>query len=212
MGEARRRHQEMMEMRATEREPMWSPRPLVGYRMWDISLNGLVGRTGYTWPSPQLRAECRRNRYGQKAWDGAPHRKDDEGCVGLCGVNAYRTADIMVSESMNHPVGFRPGRPVLNTRGAVPSGAYGVVSMWGRVIEHNRGYRSEHARTVGVVVVTNTWAGAIVGSDGLALLFVDPFLAFRDDSIWDPIPLDRHDPAAARTAMVDALETIGGNQ
>jgi len=209
LGEVRRRYQEL---RDAETEPSWSPTPLVGYRFWDVTVAGLTGRRGFTWPEPVLHAECRRSMRGQKAWGEAPHRRDEGGCRGLCGVNAYGNAAHLVAEAMKHPVGFGPGRPDLPHRRPIPSGAYGVVSMWGRVIEHRLGYRSEWARVTGVVVVTNTWAGTIVGSGALPRFFEDPFEAFIDRTVWDPISLDRSDPSAVRTTMIRALETIGGSQ
>lgn len=211
-AEARRRWETRSDDRLrSDTGPLWSPTPLVGYRMWDVTLSGLVGRTGYRWPSPVLEAECRRNLRGQKVWNGAPHRRDEDGCRGLCGVNAFREAERLVADAMNHPVGFRPGRQVLEHRGVIPSGAYGAVSMWGRVIEHELGYRSQRARTMGVIVVTNTWAGAIVGEGPLTRFFDDPFETFRDREAWMPISLDRTDPAAARTTMTETLEMIGGS-
>ncbi len=61
-------------------EPMWSPTPIIGYRMWQMHPNGIVGATGYRWPTPSLSAVCRQRRSNPKP--GAPHRRTDSACAG----------------------------------------------------------------------------------------------------------------------------------
>lgn len=107
--------------------------PIVGWRAWDLTdeapdgpLLYAVGASEEAWrPGRAMEARCalphvlRRGR--------ASHRAPDPGCV--CGIYATRSPSSFVRR--------RPAWP--------PPTVVGTVSLWGRVIEHESGWRAASA-------------------------------------------------------------------
>ncbi len=138
----RRRFEPGAEPEATG--PMWSPTAIVGYRMWRFRPHGVFGATGYRWATERITAQCRRYRDGIR--HGAPHLESEGRCPARCGINAYAapTALVRAADRRRRP-GIKPsGFPLRE-------GLYGVVSLWGRVVEHEDGYRAQHAMVIGLV-------------------------------------------------------------
>ena len=113
-------------------EEAWSPTPVLGYRIWAMSDNGLHGvRT--RWREPSMRAEC-----GATAdRDGIPHSDGRCGRLG-CGIYAAKSATRLLDEFA----------PALRSTFAV-----GLIALSGKVVEHEHGYRGAEATVIALVAV-----------------------------------------------------------
>ena len=123
-------------------EPMWSPTPIVGYRVWTLKADGVYGSVGHRWAAPTLTAQCMERGSGDPA--GAPHLASQGACRAGCGVNAFSTPASLVrsARSFAAPRVFAgPAWPV-----------FGAVGLSGRVVEHGDGYRGQHARVIALVL------------------------------------------------------------
>jgi hypothetical protein len=107
--------------------------PIVGFRAWRLVLDPEGPRIAPTtprpvWPPREAPAATCSGAHTRLylVFDptATPHRCPDEGCT--CGWHAMRDASTLV----------RPGGPAA---------VVGQVSLWGKVIEHARGWRAEHA-------------------------------------------------------------------
>ena len=56
----------------------------------------------------------------------------------------------------------------------LPEGLYGAVSLSGRVVEHDDGYRAQHARVIGLVLPIDTTVWATIDPDAIERTFVEP--------------------------------------
>ncbi len=100
-------------------ERVFTTEPIVGHREWDLThshrLAGIVSRA--EWPAGEaVRARCSEH---------PEHRAPEPDCD--CGLYAERELI-----GWKHPDGRLPS-------------AYGTVALWGRVIEHENGWRAEYA-------------------------------------------------------------------
>jgi hypothetical protein len=142
---------------------MWSPWPIIGYRVWTLRHQGIYGGAAFRWEQASLVAECRIPKRLRRP--GAPHTLEDEVCAGRCGINAYADPFDVVADSRLAPIRL-PGERTADAR-ARANRLYGVVSLSGKVIEHSDGYRAERAVVRGLVfpddgvVRTTTDPGAI---------------------------------------------------
>jgi hypothetical protein len=107
--------------------------PILGFRAWRLVVSSDGPRIGPTtprpvWPPREAPAATCTGTHTRlyMVFDptAAPHRSPDQGCT--CGWHAVRDASTLV----------RPGGP---------AGVVGQVSLWGKVIEHARGFRAEFA-------------------------------------------------------------------
>jgi hypothetical protein len=104
--------------------------PIIGYRVWRWKAAGLKSLNGEPWfPGKPLAAECRAMNRGTTAGRAeAAHDANDapqEKC--RCGVYA--------SKSLEY----------LHTTGYERYGICGEVYLWGTVVEHELGWRAQHA-------------------------------------------------------------------
>jgi len=157
--------------------------PVVGWRLWQISQpsavtldaatldrmaraheegrNPFVGlaaarlcalATDLRWDTPVMDARCEYARFA--GWGSflsplapMPEPHDTPGRDCRCGVWALKSR-----ESMYERIGQLALRPP-------PSGlviAFGQVQLWGRIVEHESGYRGQHARPLDVQLVGKT--------------------------------------------------------
>ena len=95
--------------------------PIVGHRVWQWFDDGLRSLNGEPWaPGKPLEASCRvLSPEGVRLAHHAPQAK----C--MCGVYAAKEM------------------PHLQQKGYIRWGICGEVSLWGRVVEHTRGWRAE---------------------------------------------------------------------
>lgn len=153
---------------------MWSPEPVIGYRYWRIDLDGLHGIRGVRWDEPRLRARCR-PRQGIAAEGEVPHAEGECGWP-PCGIYALADPRDLVTRYGDDSAWSRlvvPDRPLLEP------GAFGVVALSGRVIEHERGYRAARAEVRGLVVVEPRALAVVADPDEVRRVFRDPLLGIR---------------------------------
>jgi hypothetical protein len=107
-----------------------SVEPITGWRVWDLSdsapggpLLHPVGSGVDIWP-PGRPVEARCGASPLLTWSRRPHDAPDPAC--RCGIHGARSL-----EEIERP---RPAYP--------PPTVVGSVSLWGRVIEHERGWRA----------------------------------------------------------------------
>jgi hypothetical protein len=114
---------------------------LTAYRAWDVKSNGLlVGQHVHeTWPPYEaMQARCTEPIMG-----GDPHLQDGKYLPAPifkcgCGVHAHKTIEatrtrLRTLEAHNY----------FNSM--ISTWVWGTVKLWGRVIEHEHGYRAEYA-------------------------------------------------------------------
>lgn len=129
----------------------WSPSPVTGYRVWAVVDNRLQGATGHVWDTPELDAECGRSRANRDL----PHT--DHHCSSFghgCGIYAAKD----------------PGRLEEGNSTWV----LGVVHLFGKVVEHEHGYRAARARVVAVAAQAEGRLLATCQPDLVAELYADP--------------------------------------
>lgn len=132
----------------------WSPTPVLGYRIWDLRMEGLFG-VRVRWERPELDAVCKLS-----VSDGEiPHTDGRCGRLG-CGVYAAKdVGSLLRSFVAGKQSGF----------------AVGLVGMSGKVVEHERGYRAAHAAVLALVVAGS--ANLVFTDDPalIAKIFDDPW-------------------------------------
>lgn len=104
--------------------------PVVGYRVWHWDATGLKSLNGEPWlPGQTLSAVCRAGANGFiSGLARVTHDPDELPCFKCtCGVYAAKTTEHL------RQCGYRR------------FGVYGEVSLWGTVVEHKRGWRSQFA-------------------------------------------------------------------
>jgi hypothetical protein len=101
--------------------------PIVGYRVWTLSTMGLKSLCGEQWhPAQSLKARCRASAVvGRAEVVHDAHDVPQANCT--CGIYAVKTLD--------H---FR-------SAGYERFGICGEVFLWGKVVEHELGYRAQFA-------------------------------------------------------------------
>jgi len=105
--------------------------PIIGYRIWQWDAAGLRSLNGELWfPRQPLSAVCRADRTGSISGLSKPAAHDAAELPNLkctCGVYAAKTIEHI------RKCGYRK------------FGVRGEVYLWGRVVEHERGWRAEFA-------------------------------------------------------------------
>ena len=107
----------------------WSPVPVLGFRIWDLRPTGFYGFREH-WHHHTLGAYCPTTNTSQEV----PHT---DGSCGEppCGIYAAKDVVVLLSENSGHQI----------ERLAV-----GMVGMAGKVVEHERGYRSQEATVLAI--------------------------------------------------------------
>ncbi|HSR14153.1 MAG TPA: hypothetical protein VLL51_00270 [Gemmatimonadales bacterium] len=148
----------------------WSPDPILGFRYWRIDVDGLRGVRGHRWAQPQLEAVCRWGRPGP-----APHLSGECGRP-PCGVYALKEPGALVSAFGRDSTWSRllwEETPLLEP------GAYGVVALSGRIVEHERGYRAARASVRALVVVGVRSIAVVADRRRIGRMFADPYPNIR---------------------------------
>jgi hypothetical protein len=105
----------------------WSPRPVLGYRIWGVGKEALHG-VKMPWEGRTLVATC----LSQGGDEEIPHTDGRCGRLG-CGVYAAKTVDPLYVE--------------FDVRG-IGDVALGLVALSGKVVDHDEGYRAAEATVV----------------------------------------------------------------
>ena len=113
----------------------WSPGLVLGFRTWD--LRGRLFGAWKAWDRPEYEARCLSERTGSDAGE-VPHT---DGRCGPppCGLYCFKEPEQLLA-AFGVPRGS--SRCVL-----------GLVSLSGKVVEHERGYRAQKVRVLAAVVV-----------------------------------------------------------
>lgn len=126
--------------------------PLIGYRVWNVFPNGLMCGQSYAepWPPYQaMAARCGFTKSAEHVHDGCWAAPPVYRCG--CGIHALKRIDTaelrVIEESLASRSGY--GMTVYTSvydDYAPPMGrVWGSIKFWGRVIEHEIGYRAEFA-------------------------------------------------------------------
>ena len=131
----------------------WSPRPVLGYRLWGVSEEELHG-VKMPWKSRTLNATClTRGDSGE-----IPHSDGRCGRLG-CGVYAAKTVDPLYKE--------------FDVWG-MTNVALGLVALTGKVVEHEEGYRAAEATVVALGATLDGHLMLTADPDEIDAMFADP--------------------------------------
>jgi hypothetical protein len=161
----RRRSDEMDGSRTgSSQEPnlYWSPYEIIGFRVWTIDDNRLHG-VQVPWREVSMEARC----LSTGSRFGVPHSDGRCGDVG-CGIYVSKTFDDL------HPVDIRSYR-----RGY----AIGIVSIGGRVVEHDAGYRAQRATILALSAGKANRHIRIAQVSAIERLLQDPEAAITEYSV-----------------------------
>jgi hypothetical protein len=115
--------------------------PVVGYRVWQWDAAGLKSLNGELWLASQpLSAVCRADKNGSIAGLSKTTHNSGESPYFNC------TCGVYAARSIEH----------LHRCGYGKFGVHGEVYLWGRVVEHERGWRAEFAYPKAFFLVPNT--------------------------------------------------------
>ncbi len=138
--------------------PLWSPIPVLAYRMWRLR-DGRLHGVRSAWNGPALEAHCLGGGRIEGRLVGVPHTNGECGNP-PCGIYAYCAPQGLIGNL------------------AQPGHAVGLVALSGKVVEHERGYRAQFARVVALAVSAGgvihygadpSWVnGVFAGSDPAA--------------------------------------------
>jgi len=142
--------------------------PIIGWRRWSVEMfgNELRSNNGVRWtPYEKLTAECKKI---------PSFFEPTTGCKGVhctCGIYAYKT-----------PEEAKFGENAPRNLGTGSTDCWGEVYLWGRVIEHEKGWRAQYAypksfvdsgiarqlaTVYGCKVIQDTWEAKAKGSSCL---------------------------------------------
>jgi hypothetical protein len=166
----------------------WSPRPVLGFRFWDM--RGRLHGAWRAWDHPCREARCITGRTERDDGD-VPHT---DGRCGHppCGIYAFKEPAQLLG-AFELPEGSR--RYV-----------YGLVALSGKVVEHERGYRARRAAVVAAVVVGRGRLVRVEGLERLQNLFAAPEDVVVGLIASDPTVVEEvGDPVTAAEAVVAYL-------
>jgi hypothetical protein len=116
------------EAAAGDNRVYWSPRPVLAFRQWTFGPWGLHGAYGKRWKASRMEADCVHRSGNRRA-----------GNLGRCWCGIYGYSDV---QALTFPEGSE-------------AAILGLAEFTGRVIEHERGCRAQHA----CVVAVAAWIG-----------------------------------------------------
>jgi len=182
---------------ASPSEVWWSPRPVLGYRIWELRNNKLHG-AWTPWETSSKTAVCLDRQ--SKATGPVPH--DASECrpppCGIYALKGTRKVENLAERSIRNS--------------AVPlTLAIGLVSMRGRVVEHELGYRAEHVDVISLAMVTgavgkHTVLARIESRGDVADAFEDPRSA---RSRVEPESFTTNEAVRRAMRWLRELETMG---
>lgn len=134
----------------------WSPGVVLGFRLWD--LRGRLYGAWKLWERPEYEARCLSRRAG---CDGGEVPHTDGRCgPPPCGLYCFKEPEQLIT-AFGLPSGSK--RCVL-----------GLVSLSGRVVEHERGYRAQKMRVLAAAVIGRGQIIRVEGKARLQKLFAAP--------------------------------------
>lgn len=129
----------------------WSPAPVLGYRMWNVTDGALTGAV-QPWRALTKGTVCLNGLPGEDL----PH---SHGRCGPppCGVYTTKQPETIFAQMPRKS-----------------DWAIGVVAMTGKVVEHTKGYRAERATMVGLWLVVGDRSAPVEGASALEDALADP--------------------------------------
>lgn len=161
-------------------------RPVFAYRAWVVSAGRMRGVLT-EWPVPTVEARCVDpvRRTGPDA-DDVPHV--DAACgPAPCGIYAAKAADAMAATLP------ADGRAVV-----------GVVALFGKVVEHERGYRAAAATAVAALVVGRDEVIPFAGVEVDELFLAPEAAAASARGRASPMPVRGEERNRALAALLEA--------
>jgi hypothetical protein len=149
----------------------WSPTPVLGFRLWMLNDNKLVGAR-QVWETPSFVASC----VAYPDLDEIPHTDGRCGRLG-CGVYATKEFDSLLEH---------------HVRESDRSYAAGSVAMTGKVVEHEDGYRAAQAEVVALALIGDDREVYTTDRDLIAEAFGDPLAILGARSVPLRTPVLEH--------------------
>jgi hypothetical protein len=134
----------------------WSPRPVLGFRMWEM--RGRLHGAWRAWDRPVYRAQCVSGR--EEKDDGQVPHTDGRCGTPPCGLYAFKEPEQLLAAF---------GLPAGSVRWVM-----GLVALTGKVVEHERGYRGQQGQVVAAAVVGRGLLVRVEGPARLQSLFDQP--------------------------------------
>ena len=160
---------------------------MLGFRMWE--LRGRLVGAWMPWDRPEYEARCGTRRSGPG--DDVPHT---DGRCGYppCGLYCFKEPEQLLAAF---------GMPRGSARFVL-----GLVSLSGKVVEHEHGYRAKKARVLAAVVVGRGELVRVEGEARLQRLFAAPDAAVAALCAGDPGVVEQVlDPVLAAEAAISYL-------
>ena len=136
----------------------WSPTMVLGYRIWTIEKNRMVGAR-HVWNEPSFEASCAAYPDSEEV----PHTDDRCGRLG-CGVYATKHLDELLD---------------LHVHESNRQYAAALVGLEGKVVEHDDGYRAARATVVSLAVIGAKREVFTHQADVIAAAYADPAQTLR---------------------------------
>lgn len=130
----------------------WSPVPVIGYRLWSVTDEGIIGYR-VKWTEPTLEAFC-----GHGAGEDEVPHTDGRCGPPACGIYAAKNPTELIDSLYDHD-----GEWLM-----------GMVELSGKVVEHQRGYRAKRATVVAIVGFDSRGSYEATESADLVRLFDRP--------------------------------------
>jgi hypothetical protein len=157
----------------------WTPGVVLGFRMWE--LRGSLWGAWKVWDRPVHEARCLSRPKGELASD-VPHT-DGRCGYPACGLYCFKEPEQLLAAF---------GLP----RGSAVS-VLGLVSLSGKVVEHENGYRAQKARVLAAAAVGRGRVVRVEGEARLRSLFSRPEVTINSLVLGDPAVVEE---------VADALE------
>jgi len=185
--------QESIERAQREHAEGWSPRPVLGFRLWRVADDALYG-VRLPWTRPGMIATCLKGKGDTEI----PHSDGRCGRLG-CGVYVAKEIDPLL-------VGF----------GVAELGdvALGLVALGGKVVEHDGGYRGATAEVIALAATRGARRLFTADPVEIARVFAEPAAIESGEPCPDRARLldemSSYIAGQARKAAQWTLETSGG--
>jgi hypothetical protein len=134
----------------------WTPGVVLGFRMWEVR-GGLQGARKH-WDRPEYEARCLSRRTGRD--DGEVPHTDGRCGYPPCGLYCFKEPAQLVA--------------AFGLPGGAAQWVLGLVSLSGKVVEHENGYRARNARVLAAAVAGRGLVIRIEGNARLQALFANP--------------------------------------
>jgi len=166
----------------------WSPRPVLGFRMWEM--RGRLHGAWRSWDRPFREARCVSGCAERD--DGAVPHTDGRCGDPPCGIYAFKEPAQLLA-AFGLPEGSRRS-------------VYGLVALSGKVVEHERGYRGQRATVVAAAVAGRGLLVRVEGLERLQSLFRAPEEAVAGLLATAPGMVEEvNDPLEAAEALIAYL-------